>query len=281
MVVKIRRLGVAIVLLLAIGVAAAGCAGEQVGREGNKSALSGSIKIAGSTSMQPLSEELADAFMKKNPNVSVMVSGGGSSAGIKAAQNGTADIGASSRELTPEEKRGLTETVIARDGIAIIVNSKNSVSELTLEQIRKIFAGEITNWKDVGGKDAPIHVFTREEGSGTRGAFEEIVMGKDKKITGKAGVQNSTGAIRTAVEQDENAIGYISLGSVNEKVKAVAVDGVKPNEETVLNGAYKISRPFIYLTKGAPAGVVKAYIDFVLSPEGQKIVGEKYVPVKR
>ncbi|HHW40583.1 MAG TPA: phosphate ABC transporter substrate-binding protein [Syntrophomonadaceae bacterium] len=283
MTVKTKWLGVVVALLLVI-VAAAGCAGKgqtKTGEGEQPGSLSGSIKIAGSTSVQPLSEELADAFMNKNPNVSVMVAGGGSSAGIKAAQDGAAHIGASSRELKPEEKTGLTETVIAKDGIAIIVNPKNGVSELTLDQIKKIFAGEITNWKDVGGKDAPINVFTREEGSGTRGAFEEIVMGKDKKITGKAGVQNATGAVRTAVERDENAIGYISLGSLNEKVKAVTVDGVKPSEETVLNGTYKISRPFIYLTKGAPTGVVKAYIDFVLSPEGQKIVGEKYVPVRK
>jgi len=284
MTVKTKWLGVMVALLLVVG-AAAGCAGKEQAKTGvegeQQSALSGTINIAGSTSVQPLSEDLADAFMKKNPGVKINVAGGGSSAGIKAAQDGAADIGASSRELKPEEKTGLTETVIAKDGIAIIVNPKNGVSELTLDQIKKIFAGEITNWKEVGGKDAPINVFTREEGSGTRGAFEEIVMGKDKKITGKAGVQNATGAVRTAVERDENAIGYISLGSLNEKVKAVTVDGVKPSEETVLNGTYKISRPFIYLTKGAPTGVVKAYIDFVLGPEGQKIVGEKYVPVKK
>lgn len=266
---KMKWLGVVLVLLLVI-VAGTGCAGKQAG-----------LKIAGSTSVQPLSEELADAFMKKNPDVSIMVAGGGSSAGIKAAQDGAADIGASSRELTPEEKKGLTETVIAKDGIAIIVNPKNDISNLSLDQLRGIFAGEIASWKDVGGKDAPIHVFTREEGSGTRGAFEELVMGKEKKITGKASVQNATGAIRTAVERDESAIGYISLGSVNERVKVVAVDGIKPGEETVLNGTYKLSRPFIYLTKGAPTGVVKAYIDFVLSPEGQRIVGERYIPVRR
>lgn len=262
---------VAVLLPLFVAVLGTGC------RPGKQA----DIRIAGSTSIQPLSEELADAFMKKNPGVSVIVAGGGSSAGIKAAQDGTADIGASSRELKPEERRGLTETVIAKDAIAIIVNPKNKVSQLSLEQLRRIFAGEITNWKDVGGKDAPIHLFTREEGSGTRGAFEEIVMGENKRITGKASVQNSTGAIRTAVEWDENAIGYISLGCVNERIKVVAVDGVKPSEETVLKGTYRLWRPFIYLTKGKPAGVVKRYIDFVLSPEGQKIVGEMFVPIKR
>ncbi|MGB9792056.1 MAG: phosphate ABC transporter substrate-binding protein [Thermacetogeniaceae bacterium] len=262
---------VAVFLLLFVAVLGTGC------RPGKQA----DIRIAGSTSVQPLSEELADAFMKKNPGITVIVAGGGSSAGIKAAHEGTADIGASSRELTPEEKKGLTETVIAKDAIAIIVNPKNSVSQLSLAQIRGIFAGEITNWKDVGGKDAPIHLFTREEGSGTRGAFEEIVMGKGKRITGKASVQNSTGAIRTAVEWDESAIGYISLGCVNERVKVVAVDGVKPSRETVLRGTYKLWRPFIYLTKGEPTGAAKKFIDFVLSEEGQRIVGEMFVPVKR
>lgn len=270
----------ALVLLLGVG-ALEGCGKSQVEQGGNSRALSGTIKIAGSTSVQPLSEEFADAFMKRNPGVSVVVTGGGSSAGIKAAQEGAADIGTSSRELTPEEKKGLKETVIALDGIAVIVNSKNPVSKLSLEQVRKIFAGEIANWKDVGGKDAPINVFTREEGSGTRAAFEELVMGEGKKILSKAGVQNSTGAVRTAVAGDENAIGYISLGSLDKSVKALTVDGVKPSKETVLNGSYKISRPFIYVTRGAPSGIVKEFIDFVLSPEGQKIVGEKYVPIRQ
>lgn len=270
MAVRMRSL-VAALLFLFVALTGTGCGPRK----------QADIRIAGSTSVQPLSEELADAFMKKNPGISVIVAGGGSSAGIKAAQDGTADIGASSRELKPEERKGLVETVIARDAIAIIINPKNKVSQLSLEQLRGIFAGEITNWKDVGGEDAPIHIFTREEGSGTRGAFEEIVMGKDKRITGKASVQNSTGAIRTAVEWDESAIGYISLGSVNGRVKVVAIDGVRPSEETVLKGTYKLWRPFIYLTKGEPRGVVKRYIDFVLSPEGQRIVGEMFVPVRR
>lgn len=277
---RFKILGVIVAGLMALG-AVAGCAGEKE-RSGSGQAgsgLRGSLSIAGSTSMQPLSEELAVAFMKKNPDVTVNVAGGGSSAGIKAAQEGTADIGASSRELKPEEKGTVEETVIAKDGIAIIVHSSNQVAELTSDQVRKIFAGEITNWKDVGGRNAAINLFTREDGSGTRGAFEEIVM-QDKKISVKAGVQNSTGAIRTAVAGDENGIGYISLGALNDSVKALAIDGVEPSKETVLNGTYKISRPFLYLTKGKPEGLTKAFIDFVLSPEGQNIVGLEFIPVK-
>ncbi|CCO07035.1 phosphate ABC transporter substrate-binding protein [Desulforamulus hydrothermalis] len=273
-------------VILAIAVALAGC-GKQEGApkaEGEKKAegLSGSITIAGSTSVQPVSEELAKAFMAKNPGVTVNVQGGGSSAGVKAANEGAAQIGASSRELKEEEKGlGLTETKIALDGIAVVVNSKNQVSELTMEQVKGIFSGKITNWKEVGGKDAPINVVNREEGSGTRGAFEELVLGKDAKFTEKALTQPSTGAVRTTVAGDENAIGYVSLGSLNQEVKGIKVDGAEPTIDNVKNGSFKISRPFLYLTKGEMNEVTKAYIDFVMSEEGQKIVKEAhFIPVK-
>jgi len=270
-----------VVLVSMVALVAAGCGkSDSSSGQQDSQALSGSIQVAGSTSVQPLSEELASAFSAKNPDVQVDVAGGGSSAGIKAAQEGTADIGASSRELKPEET-GLEATVIAKDGIAIIVNPANQVSELTLDQAKKIYTGQIKNWKEVNGKDAPIALVTREEGSGTRGAFEELVLGKDVKIdNSKAIVQGSTGAVRTAVENDPNAIGYISMGSLNQKVKAVKIEGVDPTEPNVLNGSYKISRPFLYLTKGKPEALAKAFIDFVLSPEGQKVVGEEFVPVK-
>jgi len=275
---KFRLLGVVMAALLVLGMLA-GCNRAGKAPQGT-SGLSGTIVIAGSTSVQPLSEELAAAFREKHPDVDISVAGGGSSAGIKAAQEGTAYIGASSRELKPDEKGTVFETLIAKDGIAVVVHPGNAVDALSLDQVRKIFAGEITNWKDVGGSDAAINVYTREEGSGTRGAFEEIVMGEDTKISSKAGVQNSTGAVRTAVAGDPNGIGYISLGSVNKAVKALKIDGVEPSKETVLNGSYRIARPFLYLTKGKPTGLVKAYIDFVLSPEGQKIVEQDFIPVK-
>lgn len=279
---KVRWLGLVLASLLMLG-AAAGCTlkAQTPGAGKEDTSLSGSVMIAGSTSVQPLSEELATAFMKKNPNVKISVAGGGSGAGIKAAQEGTADIGASSRELKPEETGTVVATKIAKDGIAIIVNSQNKVQALTVEQIKKIFAGEITNWKSVGGENAQINVFTREEGSGTRGAFEEIVMGKDTKISGTAGVQSSTGALRVAVAGDANGIGYVSLGSVNDSVKALEIDGAKPGKDTVLDGTYKIARPFLYLTKGEPSDLVKAYFDFALSSEGQKIVEQEgFIPVK-
>lgn len=245
----------------------------------NSDELSGSIDIAGSTSVQPLSEELAMEFMGLNPEAKINVAGGGSSAGIKAAESGTADIGASSRELKPDEK-AVKEILIAKDGIAVIVNSNNPVSDVTMDQIKKIFSGEITSWKDLGGKDHPITVIIREDGSGTRGAFQEIVLGKDKHFTDKAIIQNSTGSLRTAVAKDPSAIGFISLGALNPDVKALKIDGVKISKDNILNNSYKIARPFLYLTKDEPQGLVKSFIDFILSPEGQKIVEREFIPVK-
>lgn len=267
-------------LMMVVGLLISGCTQGNGGSTGDESTLSGSIQIAGSTSVQGLSEELAAEFMARNPGVKVNVSGGGSGAGIKSAQNGTVDIGASSRELKSEEKQ-VHEFMIAKDGIAIIVHPDNAVADVTLAQLQQIFAGEITNWRELGGQDASIMVVVREEGSGTRDAFEEIVMGEDSRIMGQALVQNSTGAVRTAVAGNPDAIGFISVGMLNDEVKALAIDGVEPSTENILDGGYKIARPFLYLTKEEPQGLIKAFIDFVLSPDGQAIVGESFVPVRQ
>ncbi|BCS82462.1 phosphate ABC transporter substrate-binding protein PstS family protein [Anaerocellum diazotrophicum] len=247
--------------------------------------LSGRIMIAGSTSVQPLADELARYFMQQYPKVSIEVQGGGSSVGIKSAIQGIVDIGTSSRELTEDESKQLSakgwqEIKIAEDGIAIIVHKSNPVSNLTIDQIRDIFSGKIKNWKEVGGKDAKIVVVTREEGSGTRGAFEEIVMGKSSKITDSAIVQPSTGAVKTTVSQDENSIGYISIGVLDSTVKGVKVEGVEPTEKNVKLGKYKIKRPFLFLVSKNPSKVTKAFVDFVLSDEGQAIVAKNYISVK-
>lgn len=242
--------------------------------------LSGTITIAGSTSVQPLSDELAKAFMAKNPNVKVFVQGGGSGAGIKAAMAGTADIGASSRELESSEK-GLNEVQIATDGIAVVVNPSNKrIKNLTMEQLKGIFSGKIKKWSQVGGGKGKVVVVNREAGSGTRGAFEELVMGKNSHLTNNCLIQASTGAVKSTIAITPEAIGYISMGYLDKTVKAVKVEGFTANEENVKAKNYKIARPFLYLTKSKPTGVVKAYLDFVLSPEGQKIVAKDYLSVK-
>ncbi|WP_418790110.1 phosphate ABC transporter substrate-binding protein [Phosphitispora sp. TUW77] len=264
-----------IVLPLLVMFAVAGCGGKQ--KQSNEDT---NVKIAGSTSVQPLSEELAEVFMEKHPDVTVSVQGGGSTAGVEAANTGTANIGAASRELKDSEKGyGFTETLIAKDGIAVVVNPANKVDDLSMEQIKKIFSGEIKNWSQVGGKDQLITVVVREEGSGTRGAFEEIVLGKDGKFVVSAIIQNSSGAAKNTVINDPNGVAFISLGSVDSAVKALKVDGVEASSQKVLDGSYKISRPFLYLAKGEIDAVAKAYIEFVLSEEGQNIVAEEYVPI--
>lgn len=236
------------------------------------------INISGSSSIQPLSEELANAFTRENPEVTINVAGGGSSAGIKATRDGTADIGASSRELESEEKEGLNVIPIAIDGITLVVNPENQVDNLTLEQVRLIYSGEIDNWSEVGGKEGAINTFTREEGSGTRGAFEDLVM-KGARISSKTGVQNTTGSLRTAVAGDPLAIAYISFGNVNDSIKVLAVEGVLPESETIRNGSYTLARSFFYITGEQLQGKVKSYIDFVLSPDGQQIVKQSFISI--
>ena len=278
---KVKKLLV-LVCLFAV-VALVGCGSNTSSVDDKKSAeQGGSITVNGSTSVQPLSEELANAFKGKNTGVSVNIMGGGSSQGIQSAANGSAQIGASSRELKEEEEKslGLIQTKIAIDGIAVVIHPNNIIKDLSKEQIKKIFSGQIKNWSEVGGNDSEIHVVTREEGSGTRGAFEEMVMGKDTTITNIAAVQPSNGAIRQTVVSDVKSIGYVSFGFVNNEVKAVSVDGSEPTVENIKSGTYKISRPFLYLTKGEPQGIAKKYIDFVLSEEGQKLVAKDYISVK-
>lgn len=272
----------AIVVVIIAALALAGCGQTGAGKDTGKDTLSGTVTTAGSTSVQPLSEELAKAFMTKNPGVRVEVSGGGSSAGVKAVQTKTADIGAASRKLKDSET-GVKAVTIALDGIAVIVHPDNPVSDLTLEQIKNIFLGQITNWKDVNGNDAEIVVVNREEGSGTRGAFHELVVGEDNEFTDKAIVQNSTGAVREAVSQDVNAIGYISLGAMNNTVKNLKVDGVEATVENIKAEKYPIARPLNYVLNESTvlSEAAQAYLDFVLSDEGQNVVKEMgFIPVK-
>lgn len=269
----------------------AGCGGDanEPSPQPEEQGLSGKVVIAGSTSVQPLSEMLAEEFMVQNPDVSIEVQGGGSSVGVKSANEGIADIGAASREIKSSEKEyGLNEYVIAKDGIAVVVNASSTIEDITMEQIKMIYTGEITNWSQVGGEDAAIIVVTREEGSGTRGAFIELTGVQAKNAEGKkvdyttenALVQPSTGAVKNTVVNTPDSIGYISLGAMDDTVKGVKVEGVDATVANIQDGSYPIARPFNYLTKGEESEVIKAYIDFVMSAEGQAIVAEEFISVK-
>ena len=248
---------------------------------GNKAA----ITVAGSTSVEPFAERLAELYMRAHPDAKISVQGGGSSAGIRAVTSRICAIGMSSRELNPEEK-DLVEIPIALDAIALIVNRHNPVRELTMEQARGIFAGRIRNWRQVGGPNRRITPITREEGSGTRASFEEKVMaaGMPKDENGKTNpaafaadalVQDSNGAVREIVASDPAAIGYISSGLVDERIAAILVGGIAPTEATVRSGRYPVVRKFLFLTNGEATGTAQAFINYVLSDSGQNALVEE------
>ena len=269
-------------LILISGAILTGCIGQPAPTKSTQETEKQSIMINGSTSVQPLAEELGSAFKAKNPNATIDIQSGGSGVGIKSAMDGVVDIGMSSRDLKPEEKT-LKEFRIATDGIAVILHPENTVNDLSVEQLRRIYSGEITSWKEVGGKDDKITVVTREEGSGTRGAFIELtrleVKETDKKVDktiASAITQGSTGAVITTVAGDVNAIGFASFGSArdNTNIKLISIDGIACSEENIYSGSYKISRPFLMLTKEEPTGLTKDFLDFILSAEGQNIVAE-------
>jgi phosphate transport system substrate-binding protein len=247
------------------------------------------ISMAGSTTVQPLAEKLAGEYMKANQNLMIDVKGGGSGVGVKSAVDGTAMIGMASRKLSDEEKTAnpdLVATVIARDGIALIVNPDVTVEGLTLDQARDIFMGKITNWKDLGGEDQMIIVVSREEGSGTRTAFQEMVMKKDKDgnenlIADTAILLSSNGAILTTISSTPYSLGYLSMGYLDATVKALKINDVAATEENSANGTYSVVRPLNFLTKGQPAGDAKAFIDWILSDAGQTIVkADGYISAK-
>ena len=229
------------------------------------------VKVMGSTSIQPFAEDLGREFEAKHPGRKAQVEGGGSTAGIQALADGLADIGMCSRRLKEDEADRFTPVLIARDGLAIIVHPSNPVDDLSVEQLRGLFSGSITNWKDVGGNDAPVRIVSREEGSGTREAFMNLVMGKTR-VARRAMVQASNGAIAAMVRSDPSAIGYMSLGQIGNDLKTVRVNHEAPTAESVLAGRYKLARPFLFVTSGKPGPDAQAFIDFVLSAEGQEIL---------
>ena len=243
--------------------------------DSTKTTITGTVATDGSTSMEKVIGALSESFMANNADATVTYNPTGSGSGITAVKEGTCDIGLSSRALKDEEKAGgLKETVLAYDGIAIIVHPDNPVSDLTIEQIAQLYTGEITNWKDVGGNDAQVVLIGREAASGTRDGFESITGTKEKcqyrqELT-------STGDVITAVSQNPDAIGYASLASIKDSVKALNVDGVTPSEDTVKDGSYKVQRPFVLVTAEGKAltPVAQAFFDYAASPDAAAIIAK-------
>ncbi len=256
----------ALLVLLAVLLLTGGC-------KSSVQTTSRPLCVAGSTSVQPFAEKLAEVYMHQHPGVRIDVQGGGSSAGIYAASQGAADLGASSRELLGPEKK-LVEIPIAFDGIAVIVHPSNPLTTITLAEIRKIFSGAETNWRALNLPPHAIDLITREEGSGTREAFEHLVMGK-QEITPAALVQDSNGSVREIVAGDPYSLGYISAGLVDDRVKALAIDGVLPTPDNIKNHTYKLVRRFLFVARTAPAGSCQDFVAFVLGPNGQKILEDE------
>jgi phosphate transport system substrate-binding protein len=281
---------ISIVLLLQaaslVAVFAGGAKDQNAGGGAAQSAApapaSYTVTVAGSTSVSPLMELLIADYAKVRPNVKFNISATGSGDGIKAVPAETAEIGMSSRALSPAEiGTGIDEHLIAIDGIAVIVNSGNPVSNLTIEQIRDIYTGAVTDWSQVGGKAGKIAVVSREPGSGTRGAFEEIVKFQDKLVMGAIEF-DGTGAVKAEISRNADAVGYISLGSVDASVKTLSVGGVAASTGNVVNGSYKIARPFLLLTKKGRSlnAETTAFLDWILTDAGQAIVKTSWISVK-
>lgn len=236
--------------------------------------LSGSVTMAGSTSMEKLANALAEAFMEKYPNVSVTAEFTGSGAGLESLAAGSVDIGNASRALSDEEKAtGAVENIVAIDGIAVITDTENTVADLTTEQLAGIYTGEYTNWSELGGSDEQIVVIGREAGSGTRGAFEELLGIEDQ--CNYAQELDSTGAVLAKVAATPGAVGYVSLDVVDDTVSALALNSVEATEENILAGDYVLSRPFVMATMGdvsAQSETVQAFFDYIDSEEGQQVI---------
>ncbi len=245
------------------------------------------LQIIGSTSVLPLADKIADAYMESHPQTLIQVQGGGTSVGISSTGEGIVEMGSASRDVLAGEQQkypDLKHFAIAFDGIAIVTHPETQIPALTLEQIRTIFSGEINNFSQVGGEDAEIVLVAREEGSGTRARFENLVMspnGQAAPINASAILQTSNGAVRTTVAETPHAISFLSMAYLDESVHVVAVDGVLPGMETLQDNTYPLIRPLYLLTREEPQGLSRDFLDFVLSPEGQEIVRQQgYLPVE-
>lgn len=254
----------------------------------NVLAVEKEIVVKGSTTVLPISQACSEAFMDQNPDINISVQGGGSGVGIASIIDGTCDIGNASRPIKDKEiatarEKGVNPVanVIARDAIAVIVNPVNRINNFSLEQIKAIYTGEVSNWSEVDGSDQAIVVISRDSSSGTFETFNELALEGDK-VRPDALLQASNAAVATSVANTPGAIGYIGLGYLTEKIKVITVDGIAASGETVNSGEYKLARSLFMYTNGEPTDAVKEFIDFVMSEEGQKLVEENgYISVKR
>lgn len=242
---------------------------------------SGTIEIAGGTAHIPVMNEAAKRIMTANPDIRITVAGGGSGVGVQQVGEGLVDIGNTGRAVSEEEnaKYGLVSFAFAIDGVATVVAAGNPVDALTSDQVRAIFAGEIANWSEVGGRDAAIHVYTRDEASGTREVFWKKLLNKGAIIP-EANVVASNGAMKTAIAGDADGIGYVGIGHLDETVKAPVLDGAVASQDNAKSGEYPVVRKLYMNTKGEPSGIVKAFIDYVMSPDCRDIISAKgYIPL--
>ena len=240
----------------------------------------GSLDIAGGTAHIPVMKLAAQAIMERYPDIRITVAGGGSGVGVQKVGEGLVQIGNTGRALKDTEiaKYGLVTFPFAIDGVAVAVNPANGVPGLTKAQGKDVFAGKVTNWKDLGGADAPISLYVREDGSGTRETFEERALDKGTSAP-SANVVNSNGAMKTAIAQDKNAIGYVGIGHLDESVKGVAVDGMVPSQEGAADGSYTVTRLLYMNTKGEPEGLTKLFVDYIYSEDGKGFISQSgYIP---
>ncbi|WP_294558657.1 phosphate ABC transporter substrate-binding protein [uncultured Mailhella sp.] len=243
----------------------------------------GNLDIAGGTAHIPVMKKAAQAIMAANGDIRITVAGGGSGVGVQKVGEGLVQIGNTGRALKEGEiaKYGLVSFPFAIDGVAVAVNPGNGVTSLTRAQVKDVFAGRITNWKELGGKDAAISLYVREDGSGTRETFEERALDKGTSA-GSANVVNSNGAMKTAIAQDPNAIGYVGIGHLDDSIRGVTVDGMVPSQKNAADGSYTITRLLYMNTKGEPSGLTALFIDYIYSEDGKAFIsGSGYIPLER
>ena len=272
---NVKKLIAGILTLTLLSITAA-CGNSEESESGSSSKSTQTISISGSTSVGPLAEKLAAAYTEENQHVKIEVNQIGSSAGITNAISGVSEIGMSSRDLKEEEKsEGLTETIIAYDGIVVVTHPSNKVDDLTLEQVKQIFTGEVTNWKELGGEDMEIVVVSREDGSGSRDAFQEIVGYSSGELVREAIIASGNGNIKTTVATNKHAVGFISFEYIDDTVSTVKINGVESTADNVLNNTYSLSRPFLFVHKEEQLSEEgQKFIDYILSKDGQAIVAE-------